>query len=220
MADDFLISRRVFDAQQLMAAHPPRWQHRNKKAVARISCPPGSVHSGRLTFSRWQERPLPETYGASATVLEGRADAFQYAPPPPGRTVAWHLNFAHFDVFAFYGGGLFAQDEMQVTEHPALGALREALLTDAAVTPATVEAGRPTPVLVHGVERRCIVDTAPDPDRGRPDGLYGNNFAAAKAAVVEQATRALTPPTVSNILAIEAPSYGTGTYTRDAIRFI
>ncbi len=210
MPDNFLISRRVYNAQQLVDCHPPRWQHRNKKAVARISCPPGCTHAGQLVFSRWAELPLPETLESFATRFEQREGPFGYEPAPAGR-VEWHLNFAHHDVFAFYGGGLFAQDEMQVTEHPALASLREALVVDGEVRPETVEAGRPTPILVRGVERRCAVDTTPDPARGRPYGLYGNCFAAAKAASVEQATRPITPPTISNILAMEAPAYGTGT---------
>ncbi len=41
--------------------------------------------------------------------------------------VEWHVNFADPRLFTAYGLGLFAQDEMQVAEHPALGALREAL---------------------------------------------------------------------------------------------
>jgi len=41
--------------------------------------------------------------------------------------VEWHVNFADPRLFTAYGSGLLAQDEMQVAEHPALGALREAL---------------------------------------------------------------------------------------------
>lgn len=41
--------------------------------------------------------------------------------------VDWHINFADFHLFGFYEGGLFAQDEMQVAEHPILGSIRDYL---------------------------------------------------------------------------------------------
>jgi hypothetical protein len=50
----------------------------------------------------------------------------------------WYLNFAHYNLFCAYGGSLFAQDEMQVAEHPPLCSLREALL-DSNIKPLTVE---------------------------------------------------------------------------------
>jgi hypothetical protein len=102
---------------------------------------------------------------------------------------------------------LFAQDEMQVAEHPALGSLREALLS-ANIKPLTVESGVPTPVLIRGVERRCAINTNPDAEKDRPSGLYGNNFAKASAAAIRLATKSLQPPTITNIIAMEAPAEG------------
>ena len=63
----------------------------------------------------------------------------------------WYLNFAHYDLFCAYGGALFAQDEMQVVEHPALASLRHALL-DEGIKPLCVEHGDATPA---GVETVC-----------------------------------------------------------------
>jgi len=140
--------------------------------------------------------------------LEMRPDIYDYTPATslPG-TVEWRVNFAGPHLFAAYGTGLFAQDEMQCAEHPALGALREAL--PAAGLPAlTLEQGRPTPVLVTGVECRCHVDTSPDVSADRPYGLYGNEFAAASADAVRRATGRLDPPTPTNIIAMAAPYPG------------
>ncbi len=39
----------------------------------------------------------------------------------------WWVNFADPHLFVAYGSSLFAQDEIQVAEHPSLGHLREAL---------------------------------------------------------------------------------------------
>ncbi len=47
---------------------------------------------------------------------------------------------------------------------------------------------------------------------GRPRGLYGNAFARASQAAIRNACQRVTPPTISNILALEAPPGGYGTY--------
>jgi hypothetical protein len=133
--------------------------------------------------------------------------------------VEWYLNFAHHDLFVAYGGPLFAQDEMQVAEHPMLGSLREALLASD-IAPLTVENGEPTPILIMGVERRCEVATDRNATEGRPFGLYGNNFAAASPEAIEAATRPIDPPTHTNLIAMEAPYLGSGRYTFQEIFFI
>lgn len=62
--------------------------------------------------------------------------------PADSARIEWHVNFADYNLFGYYGGNLFAQDEMQVQsrrhallshsmqvmEHPSLGSIREALL--------------------------------------------------------------------------------------------
>jgi len=82
----------------------------------------------------------------------------------------------------------------------------------------TREGDRPAPVLIRGVERRCAVATDPDLLEGRPYGLYGNQFARGKEDAVKRATTVLAPPTISNILAMEAPPGGTGAYSLAQIR--
>lgn len=213
-----LIVRRSFDATQLMTDHPPSWRHPNKSVVYRLACPRDCVHTGQLHFSRWQAPALPDRLSVQGpTVLEPQPNVFGYDPAPVG-TIEWYLNFAHWDLFCSYGGGLFAQDEMQVAEHPILGALREALVVSD-IKPFTVDLNEPTPVLIRNAERRIAVATEPNAAEGRPHGLYGNRFMAASANVIERACRLITPPTRSNILAMEAPT-GSGVYTQQDIRFI
>ncbi|MBD2120655.1 hypothetical protein [Trichocoleus sp. FACHB-262] len=221
-AADNLITRRIFDAQTLVTAFPPRFYDPNKQLVYEIACPTGTVHQGQIVFSRWRKISWPETLdpAQSQTVYEPRPDYFSYEPLPSSNSaVEWYLNFAHYDLFCAYDGPLFAQDEMQVSEHPALGSLREALLASD-IKPLAVENGEPTPALIMGVERRCAIATNPNPERDRPYGLYGNNFALASAAAIEQATQVLNPPTITNILAMEAPAGGYGTYKLKEIEYI
>lgn len=212
--------RRVHDARRLLAEHPPRIYDPNKRVVFEVACPEGARHAGEVVFTRWAEMALPGTVAAEEAIARvARADGFyDYAPALPG-AVEWHVNFADPHLFFAYGGGLFAQDEMQVAEHPVLAALKEAL--DAGDgTARTVEGGRPTPVLVKGAERRCRVATGPDAAEGRPHGLYGNAFARASREAVRRATVRIEPPTVTNVLAMAAPGSGSGSYTRGQVEGI
>ena len=141
-----------------------------------------------------------DTAAAARRTREGKGYFDSTPVPQYDGAVEWHVNFADPHLFAAYGSGLFAQHELQVAEHPALGALREALLAEG-LPALTVEDDRPTPVLVMGVERRCRVDTV-------HSRLYGNAFARATPAAIRTATAAIAPPTISNVIAMAAPVGG------------
>jgi hypothetical protein len=207
-SEDTPIVRFTFDAATLVAEHPPRITHPNKKIVYQIACPVGCVHSGTISFSRWHEAPLPVSVDAYPMEINARSDVFGYEAPAAGFT-EWYVNFADQDLFLAYGSALFAQDEHQVAEHPALASLREALLARN-LEPATLDHGRSSPILVSGVERRCAINTA---------GIYGQRFGKADPSIIQNATKVLNPPTLSNILAIAAP-LGRGAYSRKDIQFI
>ncbi len=207
------IDRLTFDAARLMAEHPPIWRDPNKRIVYGISCPAGSVHRGTIHYTRWPAMPLPQTIDAAAAArrVEGREGYYDYASvPQAGAGVEWHVNFADPLLFVAYGSPLFAQDEMQVAEHPALGALHETLQSMALPT-VTQEDDRPTPVLVTGVERRCRVT---------PQALYGNAFARAAPEAVRRATTPIDPPTITNLIAMAAPAGGFGRYRAGTIERI
>lgn len=200
-------------AQELMTEHPPQWQNENKRVVFEISSPSGSVHRGELEYSRWAPMSVPSRVDvrAASKRLRHITGFFDYtATASPA--VEWHVNFADASLFGYYSGGLFAQDEMQTVEHPALGALRRAL--DAKGMKAlTQERGQPTPVLVMGVERRCRVATNPDRAAGRPAGLYGTAFAPASEDAIRRATERIEPPTRTNLICIAAPHGARDVYT-------
>jgi len=211
--------RKVYDTQSLVRDYPPRLKNKNKRVVYDIACPPGCQHAGQLIFTRWAQIDLPITMPRNSSLeVIARPDYFGYEPSSAG-VIEWYLNFAHYDLFAFYGGGLFAQDEMQVAEHPGLASLREALLASN-IMPATVENDQPTPCLVQGVERRCFVRLEPNAAAGRPAGLYGNRFSEASSEAIATATVPIVPPTITNVLAMEAPDSGYGRYSLTEIEYI
>ena len=212
------LERREFDARTLMAQHPPVLRNENKRIVFGIACPPGTAR-GMLSYSRWAEMPLPATVdpACAADLLVVRDGFFDHEPVADAQpAVEWHLNFADPNLFYAYGWAMFAQDEIQVAEHPVLASLREALV--AGGLPArTVAAGRPTPALVMGAERRVRIATDPRAERGGPSWLYGIAFAEAAAEEVRQATVAINPPTITNVIALAAPFGGHGRYRREQI---
>jgi Poly (ADP-ribose) glycohydrolase (PARG) len=216
------IDREQFETQQLAVEHPPRLQHANKKIVYEIACPPGSARRGKLEYTRWAAMALPESVDTRSAPGRSadRPGFYDYTPVGDrGGAVEWHVNFADRNLFFAYGSGLFAQDELQVAEHPALGSLREAL-SARQLHALTVEDGRPTPVLVMGAERRCRVATEPNANEGRPYGLYGNAFARGEADAVRRATTRVDPPTITHVIAMAAPAGGRGRYRTDEIEHV
>jgi len=213
------LDRGEFDAATLMRQHPPVLRNPNKLVVFRVACPDGTA-GGHLSYSRWAEMPFPATAdpGRAATLLAVRDGFYDYEPPIEP-ALEWHVNFADPRLFYAYGSSLFAQDEMQVAEHPMLGSLREALVAERRST-LTVEDHRPRPVLVMGAERRVRIATDRSAADGRPNGLYGNAFANAAPDAVRRATEEIDPPAISNIIAIAAPTGGYGRYRKDQIEIV
>jgi len=152
-----------------------------------------------------------------ALQIEARPDFYDYSPVMNG-SVEWHVNFADAQLFGFYGGGLFAQDEMQVAEHPVLASVREVMdLQDSAFTEKN---GKACPVLVMGAERRCRFDLRPNPAAGLPHGMYGNSFAHAPTEAIRAVTTILDSPATSNIIAMAAPGGNYGLYSKSEIKRI
>ena len=216
------IARYIFDASELVEQEPAQLFSKNKKVVYAIACPPGAVHKGKVNYSRWKYMELPDSIsikGLSNRVTL-RAGFYDYLPNEGiSKALEWHVNFADPDLFLAYGTDLFAQDEMQVAEHPVLASLKQklnVLQSDAS----TVDGNDPTPILISGAERRCSVKTDQNSLENRPYGLYGNAFGRASEDVIRKATMVIDPPTITNLICIAAPDGGDGKYTKDEILYI
>ena len=172
-----------------------------------------------IDVSRWQTAELSDAMQGLPEV-EIRADVYDYVPSE-GDVDDWWVNFADPDLFFGWAGELFAQDELQIAEHPALAALRVRLERTSEVEPRTTGRHRAaTPVLVKGVPRRVGVDLAPRRDVGLPFGIYGREFGRASEAAVRAVCTIVDPPTRSNLIAMAAPSPGVGTYGRGTIESV
>lgn len=216
------LERMTFDTARLVQEHPPLLRHPNKRVVYEIACREDDTCGGEIGYTRWPAFELPAQVDPSAglAILESQCGIMDYAPVADiPDAIEWHVNFADPMLFFAYGSGLFAQDEMQCAEHPALGSLVEALRADGHRS-VTETADGPTPVLVTGVERRCRVATNMNAAKGRPRGLYGNEFAVATPEAIARATKRIEPPTITNLIAMAAPTYRSGRYEREMIERI
>lgn len=210
--------RRSAPCSSLASSYPPVFRHPHKRLVHSLLTQ--VPEAGEITVSRWGQEDIPgELRWADMEPprVVIRSNIYNYLPEVP-EALEWHLNFAHSTLFVAYGGPLFAQDEMQVAEHPILASVHEWMRKTASGpwAPYTRVDEEATPILIRGASRRGVVAT--EPDVGRSSGLYGNAFGAASSDVIRRATAVLDPPTVTNLLAMEAPTGGTGRYTYGEIR--
>ncbi|KAJ4460462.1 putative Tyrosyl-tRNA synthetase [Paratrimastix pyriformis] len=218
-----VLAQHAFNPPDLLSQYPPRVSHPYKEWLFERALRTPPYHLGEIKITKYLAGLLPPNLPPPLPV-EIREDVFDYECPSPTST-PWYLNFADSSLFCAYGSGLFAQDEMQVAEHPLLASVREAMRAlsqrDQAFSATTRNRdGAPTPVLISGVQRRVVVHTNPDADQGRPGGLYGNAFTRAPLPVVKRACEFLEHPTTTNLICIEAPSGGWGLYKEEEIRDI
>lgn len=213
--------RKSFLAQELVTRYPPKIVDKNKQFLYQIASPPGCKHNGDVLCSRGAEQKLPENFPSRHRLLiEKKENFFTYeCPKESDPFVEWYLNFANSDLFCAYGRKAFAQDEIQVAEHPVLGSLKEAL-SELKLNTHTIEKGRPTPILIMNVERKCSISTEPNEELGRPQGLYGKNFSNSNVEMIKKAIKIIDPPTYTNLIAIEAPSGFQGAYHLAQIEYI
>ena len=203
------------DAENLFEEYPPVWNDDNKLIVFEIAKSSGYPFNGKISYKRWRPSVLPKRIDDYRLKFSAHSDVFKYAEQKDPKIVDWHLNFADPDLFVAYGSELLAQDEIQVAEHPILGSIREMLISKKCYAETLDDDGCPTPITITGAQRRCVINTQPNPKIGCPDGIYGNAFETATEEQVRASTSTISPPTISNILAISAPYGGKGNYTKE-----
>jgi len=227
-----VLGRATYSVVELLDSHPLKFTCENKSTVYEkcLQSQTDPHSTDPLIFLRTQARPLPSTIDlltlrASYERVQVHAGVFQYERAEEN-VHEWHMNFADKHLFGYWSGALFAQDEMQVLEHPVLAALQLELLEielrshtnggkNKGLQPYTRDGRGATPCLVQNVPRLCAIDTA------GPTPIYGNAFAQVSSEAVLAQTSCFGAPAnpvrLSNILALEAPKPSQGTYTLSQI---
>lgn len=205
----YQLASATLEASDLLRDYPPKVEHAKKKLLFDIALK--NHPKATVTVERYAKIMVPEVFTPYSPTMQVTAAKgyFRYAD---GGSEHGYMNFAHHDLFHGYGHFMFAQDEIQVAEHPLLASIREFMLArDDSLRPLTVEHGEPTPVIIRSVPRTIRVDTR---------HVYGARFARSEDELIRESVCAVEGPSHSNILAIEAPiSSGNRTYTRSEIEY-
>jgi hypothetical protein len=235
-----LIAAEEMKSKDLYEKYAPQFKDKNKQLIFNLLNKEQNyspTEGKSLLITRWKPFvPYIEKNSELSTKVVFEHDGFSYASGSDSQIIEWYLNFANSDLFAYYGGPLLAQDELQVLECIELAALRE-YFVQATNTVGSRTVGSdahsnksvPTPsklysifkikwsflsfilVLISNTERVIDLDTK---------HIYGNAFAKATEDQLQSAFKRVDPPQQVNLIAIEAPSYGEGRYTRDQIFYI
>lgn len=139
------------------------------------------------------QSPIP----TGTTKTNNVAGFFTYSDPPKG-TMKFTLNFADTNTFYGYDGPLFAQDEIQQVEMPALAGLRSKEGSKLALE---TESGKDLSqtALVLGAKRYGKVDA---------QGIYGTQFHSASEEKVTKQTTPIANPKPQNIIVMAAKNQG------------
>ncbi|CAF0730653.1 unnamed protein product [Adineta ricciae] len=221
-----LENAKFIDGHDLFTYFLPRYNDRNKKALLDdlILNKKYIPSKKQILISRFIPRSLPDYYTYenhvdSTKSYEFLPDVFDYKPIGGLHTIEWYMNFANHDIFAYYHSSLLAQDELQVLECPQLASLREFLLKqnrstdngDQPFDPHVIEGNSPYPILIGNVERAIELNTT---------NLYGHKFSTSSESTVLSSYTYLDSRQIINLIAIEAPKYGSGFYTHKQIEYI
>lgn len=124
--------RQHIDNQQLMKQYPPDFKDGNKQIIFKAICPNKEKDCfGTMVYGRHKLLALPATIPDPTDFIENNlrieATIFDYVSNTD-EELHFYVNFADHNLFGYYRGSLFAQDEIMTTEHPILGSLRRKLV--------------------------------------------------------------------------------------------
>ncbi|KAL4478865.1 hypothetical protein ABPG72_009691 [Tetrahymena utriculariae] len=164
--------------------------------------------------------PLPQVTSPNQikkTNIQHKQSIYMYEPPKNTIQRHWYINFADQMLFDYYQTSLFAQDEIQVSEHPLLAHVLEKIKIQKSknpqLSPKTYEGLNPTPILITNCHRLSTVNT-------QGGKFYGNNFQRMTTQELQQNMKIFyESKTISNIICMAAMGYKHGYYTQDQIKF-
>ena len=125
--------------------------------------------------------------------------------------VVWAVNFADPNIFQYYGTDLFAQDEIQVAEHPFLASIREMLLVKRFNTNTIDDNGFGSNMIFTNIPRMCSIEIS--------DKIYGVNFKNCDLENILYSTKTIHN-SISNIIAMSSLFGFDGLYRAEQIGWL
>ena len=205
------------DIQDLIKNYPPEYKNPSKKLKYEEALERFRNQQGSVKVSRWKYGGSDVGHLKKAPLkIDFRDEYFCYDDGDSESEHIFYLNYADPLLFGFYDGDLFAQDELQTLEHPLLGSVMEYIDKNESdsLKSRTEEHGEPTPYIVEGVPYWLKVVTAPVLPDGKVYNFYGRNFSRASKEILDLAVTPLSTEKRNNIIAMAAPSTGSGEYKR------
>ena len=132
--DRYRIYRQHINCKELMKQYPPKFRDGAKQLIYKTICPNGYKDcDGTMVYGRYDMMQLPVNIPDPTDFIENKmkieSNIFEYISNNDDPTsLHFYVNFADSNLFGFYRGSLFAQDEIMTTEHPILGSLRGKLV--------------------------------------------------------------------------------------------
>eukprot|EP01083_Nonionella_stella_P054730 144464_1 len=190
-----LSNRQSFDCKELMSSFPPKFKDGRKKAVFKTIVPNGAKDCfGTLIYARHSLIDLPSTIPDPTDFIRHRlvinANIFEYVRGNKDESQQhFYVNFADANLFGFYKGSLFAQDEIMTLEHPILASLREQLL-------ASKQAYcRGAIIILNALKHGHFAQNA-------LNKIYGSKFARSTTEKVTKSVTICKPAMVDNVICI------------------
>ena len=211
--------------QDLLNNYPPEYTYHVKKEWYDRAAYHHRHQHGTVKISRWQfadSRKEPLFFQQMPMKVLVRNDFFRYHEVDDEKTRVFWLNFADSQLFGFYDGYMFAQDEIQTLEHPLLGSVMEYIDRNETETlvALTEQKGLPTPYIVEHVPYWIQIQTNPVLPDGRRANLYGRRLRLSTPEERAQGFSVLQSEKKNNIIAMAAPCGGHGLYTVKQLEYL
>ena len=215
---DYCLFQKDYNIGDLLGKYFPIWKNANKIYLKSLHEHIDYNRKENVSYSRWSNFSCEDKiFDLNCKFkLDIQANRYTYQDDyDKANEMHWYKNFADSHLFVAYYSSLFAQDEIQVAEHPILANLLCAVQSENSEQShtLTIENGLPRPILIQNAVRKIDIDTVNYP-------IYGNAFARAYEETIKQATRVLNPPSSTNFLCIQAPACGYGRYSLNSIKHI
>ncbi len=153
---------------------------------------------------------LPKSFIANKLNIHIEPKAMDYKQET--NDTLWVFNFADPNLVGYHHSCLFAQDEIQVAEHPYMSSCRK-LIQDNGYDATTIdENGDGTPILLTNIPRMCSVKITNE--------IYGKNFEKASIELIKNHIEQFEKATYSNIMAICSLNGFSGFYTPSQIGWL
>eukprot|EP01084_Bolivina_argentea_P134355 237009_1 len=196
--------RHQFDCKDLMKSHPPDFKDGAKQLIYKTICP--NRHNdcfGTMIYGRHKLIELPATIPDPTYFIKNslriESNIYEYISNINNKNeIHFYVNFADHNLFGYYRGSLFAQDEIMTTEHPILGSLREKLIQ-------SYHSCKDKTKLIPKCDGSVIILNAIKHGHFNQENLnkiYGNRFRMSSNETILNCLEICSPPIIDNIICI------------------